>query len=245
MNKSVSVVLNSFRRPHTLKQQYEAVAKQTIKPNEILLWQNHPMDDTKFDLSSIQDNVLISYNNANYGVWARFAFALNTSSDYICIFDDDTIPGENWFKNCIESIENNHNCLYGTIGVIFHDLDYRNYHRHGWANPNNKIEQVDIVGHSWFFHRDLLSAFWRETSAPISRLCGEDIHFSYSIQKYLGLNTYVPPHPVEDRSLWGSQPDSAYQYGVDSNAISVQYHSSMFKIPLKHYYNKGFKLLSI
>lgn len=240
--KKVSVILNTFRRPHSLKSQYEAIKKQSVKADEILLWQNYPGENIKFNLDDIDASV--ASNNYNYGVWARFAHALNTKSDYICVFDDDTIPGENWFKNCINCIENENNGLYGTIGVNFFDLDYVHYKRHGWANPNEKTEQVDIVGHAWFFHRDLLSAFWRETQPPLSNMCGEDMHFSYAIQKYLGLNTYVPPHPKEDRSLWGSDATLAYRYGVDTNAISVQHHSSLFGESLKHYYNKGFKLLN-
>jgi hypothetical protein len=219
--------------------QYEAIKNQTVN-SEIMVWKNHPLDNTKFDFSNIE--ALISVNNANYGVWSRFAFALNSQTDYICIFDDDTIPNQNWFKNCINCIENHSNGLYGTIGVNFFDLDYVRYERFGWANPNNSIIRTDIVGHAWFFHRDLLSAFWREVSPPLSNLCGEDMHFSYSIQKYLGLNTYVPPHPLDDTSLWGSTQEKAYSFGVDSNAISVNYHGSLFSQSLKYYYNKGFEL---
>jgi GT2 family glycosyltransferase len=241
--KKITAILNCFRRPHTLKQQYEAIKKQTIDVNEIMIWKNHPEDNTLFDFSEINDSV-ISVNNANYGVWARFAFALNSNSEYICIFDDDTIPGINWFKNCIENIEKQ-NGLYGSIGVIFNDLNYSSYIRHGWANPNDEVKQVDIVGHAWFFHRDLLSAFWRESTIPISHLCGEDMHFSYAIQKYLGLNTYVPPHPESDNTLWGSCKDLGYKLGVDKNAISVNYHSKIFADSLKHYHSKGFKLLNL
>lgn len=242
--KSISAIINCFRRPHSLKLQYESIKNQTIEPSEILIWKNDPVDNIDFDFSYLKD-ASISYNNRNYGVWARFAFALNTKSDYICIFDDDTIPGKNWFSNCIDQIENYSNGLYGTIGVIFNDLNYSSYDRYGWSNPNNNTEKVDIVGHSWFFHRDLLSAFWREVEIPKSFLCGEDMHFAYSIQKYLNLNTYVPPHPKEDQSLWGSSLDLAYTLGVDSNAISVNYHSKIFGDSLKHYYNKGWKLNKI
>ncbi len=242
--KSVSAIINCFQRPHALRSQFEAIESQSIKPKEIMIWQNAPMNGAQFDYSFLNKSI-ISLNNYNYGVWARFAFALNSHSDYICIFDDDTIPNENWFENCLEQIEQNGNGLYGTIGVTFNDLDYRSYIRHGWANPNNKVEQVDIVGHSWFFHRDLLSAFWRETDLPLSYLCGEDMHFSYSIQKYLGLNTFVPPHPIEDLSLWGSRPQSAMELGVDNNAISVNFHSQIFGESLKHYHKKGFKLLNL
>ncbi|MDA1284034.1 MAG: glycosyltransferase [Proteobacteria bacterium] len=242
---SVSTILNCYRRPHSLKTQYEAVKSQTIHSEEIMIWKNHPLDSTQFDFSEINDSA-ISINNANYGVWARFAFALNSNSDYICVIDDDTIPGPRWYQNCINSIEHEQNGLYGTVGVVFHDLDYKNFTRHGWPNPNSETKRADIVGHAWFFHRDLLSAFWREVDVPLSRICGEDMHFSYSIQKYLNLNTYVPPHPSDDLSLWGSQPSSAYKYGVDDNAISVECSGkSTFGESLTKYYNKGFKLLDI
>jgi glycosyltransferase involved in cell wall biosynthesis len=241
--KKVSVILNCFRRPHSLKDQYSAVLSQSIKPHEILVWKNDPGVNIPFDFSSI--NAVVSHNNTNFGVWARFSFALNCTGDYICVLDDDTIPGPNWFANCIECIENEHNGLYGTIGVIFNDLEYRSYERVGWAAPNGETRKVDIVGHSWFFRRDLLSAFWRETVPPLSHLCGEDMHFSYSIQKYLNLCTYVPPHPTGDTSLWGSDPDSAQRLGVDQHAISVNHHSEIFGNSLKHYYNKGFNLQRI
>jgi GT2 family glycosyltransferase len=241
----VSVVLNTWRRPHTLKEQYEAIQNQTIPPREILVWQNHPCDPrVDFDLSYM-DEAQIATNNCNYGVWSRFAFALNTTSDYICVMDDDTIPGRRWFENCLDSINDHANGLYGTIGVVFNDLDYRSYTRYGWDNPITEVKQVDIVGHSWFFHRDLLGAFWQEAPVPISRICGEDMHFAYAIQKYLGLNTYVPPHPPDDLELWGSNKQKAYNYGVDENAVSVNYHGQHFGLSLKHYHQKGFKLLNV
>ena len=243
-SKEVSVVLNGFRRPFTLEKQYESLKKQSVPAKEIFFWKNHPENNTEFDFSKYND-IAISANNANYGVWARFAFALNSTSDYVCVFDDDTIPSEKWFENCINCIENENNGLYGTIGVTFNDLDYQNYERHGWANPNEETKQVDIVGHSWFFHRDLLGAFWREAPVPVSHLCGEDMHFAYSIQKYLDLNTYVPPHPKDDKSLWGSDPELANKFGVDKDAISVNHHSSIFGKSLKHYHSKGFKLLNV
>ena len=44
------------------------------------------------------------------------------------------------------------------------------------------------------------------------------MHFSYAIQKYAGLQTYIPPHPEEDPSLHGSL--LGYELGVDSKATS-------------------------
>ena len=241
----VTYVLNTWQRPHTIKQQIDAVSKQSIKPNELMIWQNKP-DDLKqsFYLQDPTASIKISHNNFNYGVWARFAFALNSKSEYICLLDDDTIPGVKWSENCINSIEKE-NGLYGTVGVIFNDLKYKSFERFGWPNPNEERKQVDIIGHAWFFHRDLLGAFWSENEQPLDLFCGEDVHFSYSIQKHLSLNTYVPPHPKDDFELWGSQPEQAMQYGVDNNAISVNSDGIQFGKSLTHYHDKGFKLLNV
>jgi hypothetical protein len=243
--KTVSYILNTWQRPHIIKQQYEAVSNQTVKTNEVLIWRNKPeKEDLNFHLSGDSDCTKISENNYNYGVWARFAFALNSKSDYICVLDDDTIPGKKWSENCISCIEKE-NGLYGTVGVIFNDINYKNFQRFGWPNPNEETKRTDIVGHAWFFHRDLLGAFWRETNTPLNYICGEDVHFSYTIQKYLNLNTYVPPHPKDDLELWGSNPQTAMNYGVDNNAISVNSNGIDFGKSLSHYYNKGFKLLNL
>jgi len=243
--KKVSVILNCFRRPNTLALQIEALNKQTIKPIEILIWQNKgDLQDFEPLNKEIQQNCRTSISNINYGVWSRFAYALNSHGDYICIFDDDTIPGERWLENCINTHDKSRGVL-GTVGVIFHDFYYRNYARHGWPNPNNEIRQVDIVGHSWFFDREMLGAFWREAQVPLHALSGEDVHLSYAVQKYLNLNTYVPPHPEEDKSLWGSQPEEATIFGVDEVAISKNYHSSHFGTNLQYYKHKGFNFLEI
>ena len=58
--------------------------------------------------------------------------------------------------------------------------------------------------------REWLSAFWRELPNPIYKTCGEDMHFSYMLQKYLNIKTYVPPHPHNDKEMWGSLKGSEY-----------------------------------
>jgi len=207
-----------------------------------MFWQNKDREE-KFDYSLLQSCV-VTVSNANFGVWARFAYALNATTEYVCVFDDDTIPGSKWLENCLDTIEKQEGLL-GTIGVIFKDENYINYDRYGWANPNEEIKQVDIVGHSWFFKREWLGAFWREAPIPESSICGEDMHFSYSIQKHLGLGTFVPPHPKDNPEMWGSNPSLAFQYGVDKNAISVNHHASAFGKALKTTIDKGFKPLEL
>lgn len=236
---SISAILNLYKRPHVLKQQYEALMNQTIPPNEILIWRNNGSNIDEFD-SEILKNCKFANSNENWGVWSRYAYALNSKSRYIAVFDDDTIPAPKWFENCLK-LQEEEKCILGSIGVRFFDLAYSNYERFGWANPNDDKVEVDIVGHSSFFPRECLGAFWCEAQIPDHSLSGEDVHLSYAAQKYLKMKTYAAPHPSSDDSIWGSLPKEAMEYGVENHAISINYHGSHFGKNLENYYQKGFK----
>jgi hypothetical protein len=236
----ITAILNGYKRPQFLKEQIDAINNQTIKPKEIMLWQNNT---DGFDLD-ITNTITTAKSNKNLGVWARFAYALNAKTEYICIFDDDTIPGSKWFENCLDTIKK-HEGLLGTIGLIYDTPNrYRPNTRYGWADINNEeVMKVDIVGHAWFFKREWLSTFWRELPPIDIETVGEDMHFSYMIQKYLGLNTYVPPHPKNNREMWGSL--KGWEMGTETNALSFipknidlmeKYHNNLV--------SRGFKLIN-
>ena len=156
----VTVILNGYRRPQNLSKQIEAVKSQTIKPQDIFYWQN-TVPGVPYDSALSSANCISAYSNTNFGVWSRFYYALNARTNWVCIFDDDTIPGSKWLENCLETYKN-YPGLLGTIGVLFCNNQYGISTRVGWDNPNREVTQVDIVGHSWFFHRDMLTYFCRE-----------------------------------------------------------------------------------
>lgn len=235
----VTVVLNGYKRAKHFGLQLRSIKNQTLQPSEILLWQN--AGDT-FD-----ENLTLSTTHAscnkNLGVWARFAFALNANTEYICVFDDDTIPGKKWLENCYNTIQR-FDGLLGTIGVRFlSDNSYQPIERFGWANPNEKVEEVDIVGHSWFFRREWLSTFWRELpDITQSKIVGEDIHFSYTLKKFLDKKTFVPPHPKDEIEMWGSLPQIGWSIGQDQAAISMNYENlNIMSKTYVDYVKKGFQ----
>jgi hypothetical protein len=247
----ITAILNGYRRGNNLDQQINALNSQSIKPRDVLLWYNSPGEGFNFNYEAI-NRTRATISNFNYGVWARFAFALNARTKYVCIFDDDTIPGDHWFENCLETVKTTPGLL-GTNGLIFHDKnDYHNHERHGWINPNEQTIQVDLVGHTWFFERDYLSAMWAELPPlNLSFLCGEDMHFSYTLQKHMQINTYVPPHPKSDTSLWGSL--HGWELGTDNNAISLLHvqpnQNQVFRTEVNDYFkeliSRGWKLLAV
>ena len=234
-----TAILNGYKRTQYLKEQVYALQNQTIKPKDIMLWQNN---SEGFD-SEITNNLITASSNTNLGVWARFAFALNAKTEYICVFDDDTIPGSMWFENCLETMKT-HEGLLGTIGLIYNNENgYLPNTRYGWDNPNNATVRVDIVGHAWFFKREWLSTYWRELPPEGFDFVGEDMHFSYMLQKYLGLNTYVPPHPKHAPELWGSL--KGWEMGTEKNGLSlIPANINKMNEYYKHLINNGFKIIS-
>lgn len=248
--ESVTAILNCYKRTRWFPEQMEAIKRQTHPVSEVLVWKNQA--DTDPIPQELKDQVAFVECNRNLGVWARFALALNARSEFICVFDDDTIPGDRWIENCVKTYRTNPGLL-GTVGVVFGDKNYtwRSLRRVGWCNPNEETQKVDIVGHSWFFHRDMLSVMWREMpprdQIPI---VGEDIHFAHMIQKYTECAVWVPPHPAGDKSLWGStegEPYGTSREGISQNRYMVNGAPMSAVMLMGHYLSQavdgGFKLL--
>jgi hypothetical protein len=137
--------------------------------------------------------------------------------------------------------------LLGTRGLIFESPNaYSIYSEIGVYSPNEETKVVDIVGHSWFFKRSWLTQFWLALEDRFEEdLAGEDIHFSYVLQKFLKIPTLVPPHPIAEPSLWGSIPVLAKKMGSGEESISRSEESlRRFENALQHYRNLGFKTIA-
>jgi len=243
MDIKTSVILTAWSRPQYLEEQVESVLNQTVRPQEIILWYNAPPKK----LGMFERKQLVSFKNDkyvkkiicdyNFGIIPRFTLASCLESEYVCIFDDDTMPGERWLENCLNYVDSEQD-LCGTIGLRY--LSKTNLQtekpRMGWESMNEKLEYVDLVGHSWFFRREWAKHFWEED--PVSYTFGEDIHFCAMLQRH-GIRSACPPHPQNDKSLWGSvKPER----GVDKVAISCSSGTSKeFWRVVKHEIERGYK----
>jgi glycosyltransferase involved in cell wall biosynthesis len=249
MDFSVSVVLNLYKRPNNLEKQFELIEKQTLKPKEIILFKDETDPVSNIEIpESIKDKfslkILIS---KNVGVWGRFSAALLSKSTYVCVFDDDTMPGHRWLENCHSSMLKKEG-LYGTVGILMEKpkkYPFEKYIRIGWLNPNKHSVEVDLVGHSWFFKRDWLGVLWINSSKLYNfKVAGEDMFFSHQLKKYLNIPTFVPPHPKMQYDLYGSNPELANKLGKDEAALSMNSDNlTKMNEAVKHILNDKFKPL--
>jgi len=219
---SITAILNCYRRPQNLAAQLQALSNQTIPPDDIWIWKNYHSDNDVIDFNKLGYKVFNC--NFNWKYCGRFAAACLVDTDFTAILDDDTIPGNRWFENCLETFKESPGIL-GTAGIYLHsNYIYNSHARFGWPSSNPITVEVDLVGHSWFFPANYIKHMWMEKPMWAN---GEDIHFSAMCQIHGGIKTYAPPHPVNDKSLWGSLYGN--ELGIDAVATSrVQNHVKFY-----------------
>jgi hypothetical protein len=211
----ISVILNVYKRPYSLEKQIEAILNQTveIKPENIHVWMNKAEGvDRVLPKNKGVKSYVCTWNTKYFG---RFMIPLITKTDFVTVFDDDIIPGNRWFENCL-NVSNQENAILGASGVLLHSDQYMPNSKVGWnGTKSDKAEEVDLVGHCWFFRKEHAKFMWLEE--PPSWDNGEDMFFSYVAQKN-GVKTMVPPHPKKQVEMWGNVPSRDEGMGSDQAA---------------------------
>jgi hypothetical protein len=217
---SITVILNGYRRPENLSRQVEAILNQTIKPDQIWLWVNRHADYADFDWNHLQIDRIVR-NDYNWKFFGRFALGLMAETEYVAFFDDDTIPGPKWLEHCMSHVHLGG--ILGAVGATLTNYGYQGEQRTGVGWPechNDTTQQVDLVGHAWFLRKEWLKYMWQEE--PLTYETCEDVHLSYTAQKFGGIKTYVPPQPLDNKEVWGSVQ---FRLGLDK--------ASSYDIPYK------------
>lgn len=220
----VTAVCTLYKRPESLVKQINALERQSLLPKQIFLYQDGIAEYYKIQmletLSSKFANIKIA--NKNTGVWERFRFAREAQTPYVCIFDDDTIPGSSWLENCHFHMMRRKG-IYGTNGIVMTtetDYPFGGHFHVGWNGPVSECTEVDFVGHAWFTKTRYLDYMFEGTERFQNfKYTGEDMCLSVKA-KEKGIRTYVPPHPNSDKSLWGSTPIFGDAFGNTAEALS-------------------------
>lgn len=224
----VTVVLSLYKRPQNLIRQLDAIEQQSLRPREIILFQDGTSDGEEVKIPEEVASRLSRYkvSPVNVGVWGRFEYAKDDAkSTFICLFDDDTIPGRRWLENCHTEMMKREG-LYGTIGVVvgkkgLYPKEYDLF-RVGWDAPLDKSVEVDLVGHSWFFKKEWLDILFQAPKEIRDlKYVGEDMAFSYMLLTKKKIKTFVPPHPIDQFEFYGSNPKLAWKLGQSKEGISM------------------------
>lgn len=228
---SISVILTQYKRPHLHALQVNSIKSQSIKPSEIFCWVNSSSKST-----IRVGGVSYIHCDDNWKFHGRFALAMLCKSEYIAIFDDDIIPGTNWFESCINYAEHG---ILGSSGILLPLNGYRPHVKIGHnGQHSDAFWKVNLVGHSWFTKKEFLRDMWREE--PLSWDNGEDIQLAALAQIYSNISCYVPPHPENNIDVWGCLPKYRL-LGDDSVATSkiMKIHYDLRGKLVEDYKKKG------
>jgi hypothetical protein len=212
---TITTIITAYRRPQNIQPLVDAIRRQSVLSTAIWCWANDPNEKMKVALAKAElDRVVTSSDNARFH--GRFALALLARTEFVAIFDDDSIPGKNWFSHCLDTMVHTPGIL-GTAGVVLHEAGYVKRTMHGWQRPNDNTVEVDLVGQAWFLRTEWVKHLF--SGPPVTGANGEDIELAARAWRLAGIRSYCPPHPAGDRSRWGST--RGLELGVDSVAASL------------------------
>jgi len=244
LKNEITVILTVWKRHQNLQAQLEYVLAQTKKPYQVWIYQNESHFDIQLSAQTKQAHniAVIQSKDINFKFHGRFALPLLCDTEYVAIFDDDTLPGARWLENCLETSQR-HNCIVGangrTLKAGFQTVADQHMDGDGDGHSVEQEKQVDLVGHCWFFKTDWAKNIWLDR--PYTWDNGEDIHLAAANQIYGGIRCFVPRMPANDKSLWG---DLRPQLGRDEHATWKKTdHGSLRGEIVKHWCAKGWRPL--
>ena len=123
-----SLVVCTYKRPNPLLKLLESVNEQTVYPNEILIIDGSPDDETKDLLQQIQFNHVkyFKVGESDRGLTRQRNFGISKvdpSSDVVCFLDDDTVLKKDFFENLLLTYEIHWDAI-GVAGYILSEVKW-------------------------------------------------------------------------------------------------------------------------
>lgn len=210
---TIGVVLQTWKR-NTLVKQLSALHDQSLGYDQLVVVGNESWSVPGVVAVDKRDSAITC--SKNWGVWPRFQVAQWLGTDWIAMFDDDTLPGSRWLEACLRTAEEFGENVYGVNGIAYPcgAMSHRAYFGH--TVPVDMLIECDIVGQAWFFPRKLaerinLAPDWQKYPS-----CGEDYWLSVMAQQ-AGKKTYCMPWTTWAPEFCGATAGD--QTGGDEHAL--------------------------
>lgn len=208
-----AAVITMYKRQDYLAEQLFAIKNQSIPPKQIVVIQNeNHMEIDKFLLEKYEVKLIRSSINSLYFRWI-VGYLLD--ANYICVFDDDVIPGSRWIESCIYSCEK-YNALIGPSGRRAAPFN----EDRAWKSIENlskdTYELCDWVCNSYFFKKDWIKYITQYPRYENTQKTFDDIQLATSLKMCGGVNTIVPPQS-DKKSEWNGHIKR--EYGHDEHAL--------------------------
>ncbi|MCW2119459.1 glycosyltransferase family 2 protein [Flavobacterium sp. 7A] len=244
-----SLVVCTYMRPQAVLQLLQSVQLQTLYPNEILIIDGSPSDDTKiiFDNNHFENLVYRKVSPEFRGLTKQRNFGVqnvSASSEIICFLDDDTVLKSQYFFEIIEVFKHNPEYI-GVGGISINDYLWQtkkpdvNYDKNkfyefeGYVYPEglrnvvrNKLGLSSDLGPSRmpaFSHGRTCGFPLNDKIYEVDLLIGMSMSFRAKLFKEISFSTYFEGYGLYEDADFSLR---ALNYG--QNAISTKaqlYHN--------------------
>jgi len=223
LNGTYTVMLTVFKR-HTLEEQIAALDSQTLRPQQIHVFQTGShVSDTAALLARLNrsDISLIHVTGFDFKYHARFLPLLLAETEFVAVLDDDVLPQRRWFERAVQFIQargpttvvgasgritsfTNNSAAPGSGGACASGGGCASFT--GFSAPFriDGVEQaapveVDFVIHAYVARAGLLRFFFALPHYTWAN--GEDISLCAALQVAVGARCWLPPQSHADESM--------------------------------------------
>ncbi len=133
-----SLIICTYMRPQPLLQLLQSVQEQTLYPDEILIIDGSTNQETArmLEENSIQNLQYFAVPPEHHGLTKQRNYGMErvgTEMEVVCFLDDDTVLEKDYFKELIQTFEENQD-VSGAAGVAINENAWK------LAEPNKKFD---------------------------------------------------------------------------------------------------------
>ena len=167
-------------------------------------------------------------------LYNRWALSYLCRGDYVCIFDDDTIPGNGYVEHAIKCCEG-YNSIAGARGRLYDPAGLHEYFKvvvpraldADSVSCGGEDILCDWVCNSYLFKREWVHGLLAEDACMNSFATHDDLQVAMSALRSLGVGCVVPRQPPDRPELAGSLHP---EYGDDHHAVWIAHRDTHFAV---------------
>jgi hypothetical protein len=188
----LTVLLAYSTRPELVDVQHRLLSTQTIQPRAVFAHCN-PSDKVAFPpaVRTMIDALPNATPNVDLGAWARWGYVATVGTEYVCVIDDDCMPGPRWFEAALKklSASEGHNVI-AAAGIMYRSDQYNDVTLIGPEAPPAGEVDVDVGRGAWLMR----TATARQVLAqePAWPMLSTGLHVAAVVQALEGFITVLP-----------------------------------------------------
>jgi len=205
--KNISVIIQSYRRQENIPIIIKRLREQTHPPSRIIVWNDNDGSGKDLHIDGIE---IINTNSNKWSNCGSFLIAYFCTTDYICLIDDDALPGKRYFEFCLKHIGKDvTKQILSGFGILLKSNKYSGRREvRSVVSKEIKFTKVDMAGNIYFFWKSAILPMLSKQPPFWDHIV--DLHFSFMARK-AGYKIYVPsPTNKDELPFTGGLPIGAH-----------------------------------